>query len=350
MAPVSVLKIDRDTRKALFCDDLLTVLAARVAIVAWVFRACWLGTAVTRFLYILLKIKNLQDIEVFVVAADQGSLSAAARVLDLSPAVASASLKRLESDVGAVLLLRSTRCQRLTPEGSRFLPAARLLLSGLEAAIDEIAPGQGDLCEQLQISIPSDLGRNHLLGWLDEFQVRYPNIVLRIQISDRVADIFRQPVDLAIRYGTAFDPGLVAVPLLADNRRVLCASPDYLARHGKPTHPEALVEHNCLCFRLSDEVNNQWQFTRDGQVVTVPVSGNRVSDDGDAVRRWAIAGHGIAYKSRLDVCNALVSGQLVPLCPEWSTEPAPLSLVCADRRQLSSTVQLLRDHLRRRVE
>lgn len=297
-----------------------------------------------------MKIKNLQDIHVFVLTADNGSLSAAARVLDLSPAVASASLKRLESELGAVLLLRSTRSLRLSPEGLRFLPAARLALAGLQDAVDEIASGRKVVRDHLQISMPSDLGRNHVLAWLDDFLVRYPEVSLRVQTTDRVSDLYRQPVDLAIRYGMTADSGLVAVPLLTSNRRVLCASPDYIARHGTPSSPEELARHNCLRFRLSDNVHEQWQFTRDGQTVTVPVRGDRVSDDGDAVRRWALAGHGIAYKSHLDVCTGLASGQLVALCTDWTTEAAPLALVCADRRQLSPTVVLLRDHLRRCLE
>lgn len=292
----------------------------------------------------------MQDVEIFVLTADNGSLSAAARILDLSPAVASASLKRLESELGTVLLLRSTRSLRLSPEGLRFLPAARLALAGLQDVVDEIASGRKVVRDHLQISMPSDLGRNHVLAWLDNFLVRYPEVSLRVQITDRVADLYRQPVDLAIRYGMTVDSGLVAVPLLTDNRRVLCAAPDYLARHGTPRSPEELARHNCLRFRLSDNVHEQWQFTRDGQTVTVPVRGDRVSDDGDAVRRWALAGHGIAYKSRLDVCTGLASGELVALCTEWTTEAAPLALVCADRRQLSSTVVLLRDHLRRCME
>jgi len=297
-----------------------------------------------------LKIRNLLDIQIFVLSADYGSLSAAARALDLSPAVASASLKRLESELGAVLLLRSTRSLRLSPEGQRFLPAARLALAGLQDAVDEIATGQHVVRDHLQISMPSDLGRNHVLAWLDDFLVRYPNVSLRVQTSDRVADLYRQPVDIAIRYGMKTDSGLIAVPLLTTNRRVLCASPDYLARRGTPASPEELTGHNCLRFRLSDNVHEQWQFSRDGQTTTVPVSGNRVSDDGDAVRRWVLAGHGIAYKSRLDVSTGLASGQLVALCTEWGTEAAPLALVCADRRQLSPTVVLLRDHLRHCLE
>ena len=260
--------------------------------------------------------------------------------------MASAGLKRLEAELGVVLLLRSTRSLRLTAAGERFLPAARLALSGLKDAIEEMSTGHQVIRDHLQISMPSDLGRNQMLGWLDRFQSRYPDVSLRVQLSDRLADIYRQPVDLAIRYGRLADSGLVAQPLLPDNRRVLCAAPDYLARAGNPASPADLTRHNCLRYQLADEVHEHWHFCRESEEISVAVSGNRVSDDADAVRRWAVAGFGIANKSLLDVIADLRSGRLVRLCPEWSGEAAPLSLICADRRQLSPTVALLRDHLR----
>lgn len=297
-----------------------------------------------------MKIKNLLDLEVFVRAADTGSLSAAARQLDLSPAVASAGLKRLEAELGTVLLLRSTRSLRLSVAGERFLPAARLAVSSLQGGLEEIATGRQVIRDHLQISLPSDLGRNQMLAWLDEFQARYPEVTVRIHLSDRLADIYRQPVDLAIRYGSLADSALVAVPLLTDNRRCLFASPDYLARHGAPASPAELAGHNCLCFQIGDEVHQRWRFTRGSEAIGVTVSGDRVADDADAVHRWAVAGRGIAYKSLLDMAPDLAAGRLVRLCPEWEGEAAPLSLLCADRRQLSPTVVLLRDHLRQRCQ
>lgn len=295
-----------------------------------------------------MKIKNLNDLELFVRAAELGSLSAAARLLDLSPALASAGLKRLEAEIGAPLMLRSTRSLRLTLEGERLLPAARLALDGLRDVTEEIATGRRVVRDHLQISLPSDLGRNHILGWLDDFQAYYPQVTFRLQLSDRRADVYRQPVDLAIRYGVQHDSGLVALPLLAANRRVLCASPAYVAAHGAPATPEELTRHNCLRFRIGDELHDHWRFERDDREVRVEVGGDRACDDGDAVRRWAINGRGVAYKSGLDVADDIAAGRLVRLCADWQGEAVPLSLVCADRRQLSPTVVLLREHLRTR--
>ncbi|MBF2897874.1 LysR substrate-binding domain-containing protein, partial [Pseudomonas aeruginosa] len=169
------------------------------------------------------------DLQVFVHTSDSGSLSAAARQLEISPAVASAALKRLESELEVRLFARSTRSLRLTPEGDAFLLHARASLRSLEEGRRLLQGGKDQIAGVLQLSAPSDFGRNLLLPWLDEFQARYPQLSLRLLLGDRVTDLYRQPVDVAIRYGAPADSSLVALPLAPDNRRVLCAAPGYLA-------------------------------------------------------------------------------------------------------------------------
>lgn len=290
--------------------------------------------------------KSLADLRVFVRAAELGSLSAAARHLDLSPAVASAALKRLEAELGGRLFVRSTRSLRPTAEGERFLAHAREALRQLDAGVDALRDGQAGLRGELRISAPSDFGRNRVLGWLDDFQAAHPRLSLRLHLADRLADTFRERIDVALRYGPVADLSLVALPLAPDNLRVLVASPDYLARQGTPATPRDLAAHNCLRFLLSDEVHETWRFTApDGRALAVAVDGDRVSDDGEAVRRWAVAGAGIAYKSWLDAADDVAAGRLQVLCPDWRGEPTPLHLVCPDRRLIGAAVRALRDHL-----
>ena len=297
-----------------------------------------------------MKIKNLQDLELFVRTADYGGLSAAARALNLSPAVASAALKRLESELNVSLFVRTTRSMRLTTEGETLLARARPLLEGLQDAEDEICAGLVTLHGSLQISLPSDLGRNVILPWLDEFQCRYPDIQMRVHIADRIADMYREPVDVAIRYGQPRDSGLIALPLLLDNRRVLCAAPDYIEKYGAPATPDELAEHNCLCIMLSDALHDTWRFWKEKKEVRITVRGNRFSHDSDAVRRWALAGRGIVYRSRMDMTADLLAGRLRRLCPEWTGELAPIYMVCADRRYLSPTIRLLKEFLEARCK
>lgn len=150
------------------------------------------------------------DLQVFVHTSDSGSLSAAARQLEISPAVASAALKRLESELEVRLFARSTRSLRLTPEGDAFLLHARASLRSLEEGRRLLQGGKDQIAGVLQLSAPSDFGRNLLLPWLDEFQARYPQLSLRLLLGDRVTDLYRQPVDVAIRYGAPADSSLVA--------------------------------------------------------------------------------------------------------------------------------------------
>jgi DNA-binding transcriptional LysR family regulator len=293
---------------------------------------------------------RFDDLQLFVRAADLGSLSAAARVMDLSAAVASAALKRIEQQLGARLLARSTRSLRLTAEGEGFLQYARAALASLEEGRRLLASSQ-DRCEGvLQLSAPSDLGRNVLLPWLDDFQARHPGLTVRLLLGDRIADLFRQPVDVALRYGEPEDSSLVALPVAPANRRVLCAAPDYLSRHGEPQQLEQLAQHNCLLYMLGDRVHDHWTFHDGRREVGLTVGGNRFSDDADVVRRWAVAGEGVAYKSALDVSADIRAGRLKVLLPELQGELAPLNLLCAHRAQLSKPVNLLLEMLRQRCE
>ena len=208
-----------------------------------------------------------------------------------------------------------------------------------------MASGQDHVSGVLQLSAPSDFGRNQLLPWLDEFQFEYPQLSIRLLLGDRIADLFRQPVDIALRYGEPEDSSLIALPIAPDNVRVLCAAPSYLARHGEPRHLEQLAQHNCLLYMLSSRVHDHWSFHDGKREVSLTVSGDRFSDDADVVRRWAVAGVGIAYKSWLDVSSDVLAGRLRVILPELRGERTPLNLLCAHRAQLSKPINLLREML-----
>lgn len=291
---------------------------------------------------------RFDDLQLFVRTAEAGSLSAAARLLDISPAVASAALKRLEAQLDARLFARSTRSLRLTSQGELFLEHARLALQSLEDGRQLLAGSKVGISGLLQLSAPSDFGRNTLLPWLDEFQQTHPQLHLRLLLGDRVSDLFREPVDIALRYGAPEDSSLVALPVAASNRRVLCAAPEYLARHGQPQSLSDLARHNCLLYMLGGRVYERWRFFDGKREHSQSVSGDRLSDDADVVRRWAVAGVGLVYKSWLDVAGDVRAGRLKVLLPEWQGEPTPLNLICAHRAQLSTPVNLLREFVQTR--
>jgi DNA-binding transcriptional LysR family regulator len=286
---------------------------------------------------------RFDDLQLFVTTADLGNLSAAARRLDISPAVASAALKRLEQQLDVRLFSRSTRSLRLTPEGELFLGHARLALQSLDDGRQQLAGSKIGISGPLQLSAPSDFGRNTLLPWLDEFQLAHPQVQLRLLLGDRVADLFREPVDIALRYGAPEDSSLVALPVAAANRRVLCAAPQYLHKHGTPQTVDELSEHNCLLYMLGGRLHDRWRFSDGKREQGISVKGDRVSDDADVVRRWAVSGAGLVYKSWLDVAGDVRAGRLQVLLPELRGEPTPLNLICAHRAQLSKPVLLLRE-------
>ena len=289
--------------------------------------------------------KALQDLEIFVRTVDSGSLSATARSLDLTPAAASAALKRLEGELQAPLFVRSTRSLRLTREGEVFLAHCRPALAALRDAQLELASGRQQVSGVLQLAAPSDFGRNLLLPWLEEFQQLHPGIQYRLHLSDRVTNVYSDLVDAAFRQGEPPDSNMLALPVHLTNRRVLCASPAYLKARGTPQTPQAVAGHSCLCFMLGEDVYDRWKFWREGQEVTVRAGAGNVANDGDVVRLWALAGRGIIYKSRLDVAADLAAGRLVALCTDWQTEASPMYMVLPGRRQLTPGLRLLREFI-----
>ena len=299
----------------------------------------------------MMKMLRFDDLTVFVQTADRGSLSAAARDLEISPALASSALKRLEAAVGLRLFARTTRSLRLTDEGEHYLRHAREALRLLREGHHALMQGKEQISGTLKISMPSDIGRNQIVGWLDAFQAQYPGVQYQLSVADRLSDLYRQPVDIAIRYGKQEDSSLIAMPLAPDNRRVLVASPDYLRKHGRLSELSDLARHNCLRFAIDDVIHDRWTFTHpQGETVVMHVNGNRCADDADVVRRWAVSGQGIAYKSRLDVAQDIRAGHLQVLLPELLFEAAPLNMLCMHRSQVTPTVVQLRDFLRARCE
>lgn len=288
---------------------------------------------------------RLDDIQIFVQIAEHGGFTAASKSLEISPAVASAAIKRLEQSLNTALFVRTTRSLSMTQAGQLYLEHAKNALQAVKLGEAAIALKQGDISGRLSVSVPSDLGRGMLRSVFNGFQRSHPNLTIKLMPSDRIFDLYKMPVDVAIRYGTPGDSSMYAIPLVSDNYRVVCASPEYFKQYGKPLRPEALSDHRCLCFMLNDVVHNKWQFgtAHDKQIVTV--SGNKVSDDGDIVRQWAVDGEGIAYKSRLDVLGDVRAGRLMLALEDYTTELAPLHFITAQRVSTMPAAHALLDYL-----
>lgn len=290
------------------------------------------------------------DLELFVRAAALGSFSSAAREASLAPGQVSIAIQRLEAQLDIRLFARSTRSLKLTDEGARYLPFAEEALATLREGRERLRRDHEALEGTLRIAAPSDLGRNVLLPWLTTFREKHPKLVMKLYLSDLVSDVFRDPIDIAIRYGLPDAASYVALPLAAENRRVLVASPAYIAKHGAPASLDDLVSHECLAFFLGGKVYDRWVFPAPEGRRQVVVHGGLLCDDSEIARRWALDGRGIAYKAWLDVHDDVMSGRLRVLLPEQAGEPAPLSLVCPHRRQFSPAVRELHALLAGRLQ
>jgi DNA-binding transcriptional LysR family regulator len=305
---------------------------------------------------------NTADLELFVRTADIGNITAAAVQLDISPAAASAALKRLERQLGIELFIRSTRQLRITAEGERFLLHCRQALSSLDDAKASITEMKGEIAGEVRLSVSSDLGRNLILPWLDEVMDNNPKLSFQLSIGDSLADFYMDKVDVALRYGQPEDSTMVAFKL-ATVDRVICASPGYIATYGSPKKPEDLLQHNCLLYQLGSKTYNQWELIskNSGNTISntddsiksrskIKVSSNRMCNDGDIVKRWAVAGKGIALKSRLDLSHDLNAGRVIELMPDYYVEPTSLWLICPNRKQVTPAILLLRDLLREKCQ
>ncbi len=233
---------------------------------------------------------RLEDLTLFVRAAALGSFSDAAREAGQQPAQVSAAIKRLETILNIRLFARSTRSLRLTPEGETWLPYATQMLDTLEAGLQKIQTPDDEIRGMLQIAVPSDLGRNLLLTLFRDFRQRHPALRLRLLFSDQLTDVFKDPVDVAFRYGNNDDASFISLPVAPENRRVLVASPEWIARHGEPQTLQELGQHNALIYILRGRPFDRWSLSLDGEVQQQKVSGTVMSDDAEVIRRLAVAG------------------------------------------------------------
>lgn len=295
-----------------------------------------------------MKTGNLEDLRVLVETARGGTLTAASKVLGVTPAAASAMLKRLEAQLGARLFERSTRAMRLTPQGQTLLDYATRALDLLAEGEAQLAIEGGSFVGTLRVAAPSDLTRSVLLPLFDEFLSLHPGVQLALSVNDRVQDVMRDAVDLALRYGGLSDSRLVARQLCT-TRRVLCASPAYLLRRARPRAPQDLLQHNCLSFHLDGKRYLAWRFEKDGEWTEVHVNGDRGADDAAMAHQWALAGAGLVYKSDLDLVHDLASGALVRLLPDWDGEHYPLNAILPSNRFVPARVRALVDFLAARL-
>ncbi len=254
-------------------------------------------------------------LEVFVAVASAGSFSAAGRVLGLTPSAVSRTVDRIEKRLGVRLLLRTTRALTLTAEGQAYLGMARRILVDLDDSEQAIAD-QGAPRGRLRVSAALSHGRLCIVPVIGDFVRLHPHILVDMSLSDALVDVAGGQADVAIRFGPLTDSALTARKL-GETRRVIVASPDYLARHGTPQVPEDLHGHNCLSFNFR-RAEPIWPFRRDERDYALSVRGNVEANNGETLGQLAAAGVGVTRVGAFSVVEELASGALVPLLEEFN--------------------------------
>lgn len=281
----------------------------------------------------------------FVEVVARGSLSAAARAEGIAPAMIGRRLDALEARLGVKLLQRTTRRLVLTDEGSAFLEDCQRILAEVGDAESAISEHSMRASGHLTVSAPAGFGRQHVAPLLPSFLAEHRDVTINLNLSDRVIDLVAEGVDVAIRIASLDDSNLVGVKL-ADNRRVVVASPAYLKRHGRPRQLADLARHNCL--PISSEGSQRgWTFMDEGKTVTLKVGGNMVCNDGAVLHAWALAGKGLAWRSMWEVGGQIASGELVTVLDEFAAPGNDVHAVFAQRRHLPLRIRAFVDFLRR---
>jgi DNA-binding transcriptional LysR family regulator len=289
---------------------------------------------------------NFPALVAFARIVSAGSLSAAARELDVPVSVVSKRLSLLEASLGTRLLQRTTRRQTLTEEGRLFHARVLRILDEVEQAEALIAQRRDGVHGLLRITAPGEFGRRWLAPIAAAFQELHPQVTIQLELGDAIVDLLDSGIDLAIRYGALADSSLVA-RALAPNYRVLCASPAYLQRHGEPRTPAELAGHRCIV--IGDQRRTDWKFDGD-ETAPVRVDAAFLTNDGGAAQQLALAGSGIALKSIWDVGDDLAADRLVRVLPDHAMAAAPLHAVYPHQRNLPPRVRLFVGYLKEKLQ
>ena len=278
----------------------------------------------------------------FSLLARSGSLSAAARELDLSTAAVSKRLAQMEARLGVRLLARTTRRVSLTPEGELYLAQARRILAEIDDMERLVAGAMAAPRGLLRVNTTLGFGRSHIGPLISQFVKQHPDVQVQLQLTVDPPPLSEDAFDVSLRFGEPPDARVIA-RLIAPNRRLLCASPAYLARHGVPKSPHDLAQHSCIGIRQGDQAYGMWRLSAGKRTETVKVRGLLSTNDGEIAVSWALAGHGIVMRAEWDIARYLRSGRLRQVLEQWQTPPADIHAVYPQRLQTSARVRAFVD-------
>lgn len=286
------------------------------------------------------------DLGFFSVLASAGSLSAAARELGITTPAVSKHLALMESRVGVSLVNRTTRRMSLTPEGELCLEHARRILGEIDDMEELLGVAKATPKGLLRVNATLGFGRSHVAPLISRFVRKHPQVEVQLQLSVNPPPLTEDSFDVCIRFGAPPDARVIARHI-APNRRLLCASPAYLAKHGIPKVPNDLTRHNCIGIRQGEEAYGVWRLAsgrgRNAQTESIKTRGNLATNDGEIAVNWALDGHGILMRAEWDIERFLRNGRLVHVLPQYFTPDADIHAVYPQRHQLAARVRAFVD-------
>jgi DNA-binding transcriptional LysR family regulator len=287
---------------------------------------------------------GFSDLNLFALVARHRNLAAAARELGVTPPSISKRLAQLEQRLGVRLVNRTTRRLSLTAEGELYLANGSRILDDLAELEQLVTKSRAEPAGLLRVNASFGFGRVHIAPAVSRFSERFASMKIQLHLTDRPISLQDEGFDLGIRFGDVPDARINA-RLLLKNRRVVCASPAYVKRHGAPAMPHDLTRHACLVLRENESAYGTWHFTRGKKSETVKVDGPLSSNDGAAVLQWALDGRGVAVRSEWEIHGHMQRGELVPLLAEWTLPNADIHAVYLERHRLSAKLRTFIDFL-----
>jgi DNA-binding transcriptional LysR family regulator len=287
---------------------------------------------------------GFSDLNLFALVARHRNLAAAARELGVTPPAVSKRLAQLERRLGVRLMNRTTRRLSLTPEGELYLANGSRILDELQELEQLVTRSRAEPAGLLRVNASFGFGRARIAPAISDFVARFPSMKIQLHLTDRPMSLQEEGFDLGIRFGEVPD-ARVNARLLMKNRRIVCASPDYVKRHGMPLLPHDLTRHACIVLRENESAYGTWHFSRGKRVETVKVDGPLASNDGSAVLHWALEGRGVVVRSQWEIGEYLERGALVPLLVDWALPRADIHAIYLERNQLSVKLRTFVDFL-----
>jgi DNA-binding transcriptional LysR family regulator len=291
---------------------------------------------------------EVAELQLFVQIVKAGNLSAAARALNCSPAAMSRGLTALESRLGVRLVTRTSRSFELTEEGQLFYDRCVRIVTDIAEAEAEASSKGVAVKGILRVGAPMELGRRLIAPLINDFRQKFPDVQVHLMLSDSGLEVIDDGLDVVLRIGLPVDSSVIAKKILSA-KRIVCASPAYLKKHGVPAKPSDLLQHDCIRLVRGRRVMDTWIFQDQGKRFEMIVNGTLSTTSGEVVHDWVRAGKGIALKAAWDLQPELAAGTIVQCLSEFWCDEIDLFAICANRQHLSPRIRAFLDFVAKKI-